>query len=144
MRTVDRFTRGSSRWGTLAAAAALGVMLGASTVAAGPPSRPVGTAGAGLTAAAATPATAPHIEIMKHRFSLPTVTAPVGATVTWVNHDDDAHTVTSTANAFRSPGLDTDETFSFTFTQPGTYECFCTLHPLMTGKVVVTPERSGT
>ena len=66
-----------------------------------------------------------------------------GTTVTWINHDDDAHTVTSTANAFRSPGLDTDEKFSFTLHQPGTYEYFCTLHPLMTGKVVVTPERSG-
>jgi len=137
MRTVDRFTRGSSRWGTLAAAAALGVMLGASTVAAGPPSRPVGTAGAGLTAAAATPATAPHIEIMKHRFSLPTVTAPVGATVTWVNHDDDAHTVVSTTALFRSPGLDTDDSYSYRFTAPGTYQYFCTLHPLMVGTVIV-------
>ncbi|HZV97209.1 MAG TPA: cupredoxin family copper-binding protein [Candidatus Nitrosocosmicus sp.] len=137
MRTVDRFTRGSSRWGTLAAAAALGVMLGASTVAAGPPSRPVGTAGAGLTAAAATPATAPHIEIMKHRFSLPTVTVPVGATVTWVNHDDDAHTVVSTTALFRSPGLDTDDSYSYRFTAPGTYQYFCTLHPLMVGTVIV-------
>jgi len=137
MRTVDRFTRGSSRWGTLAAAAALGVMLGASTVAAGPPSRPVGTAGAGLTAAAATPAAAPHIEIMKHRFSLPTVTVPVGATVTWVNHDDDAHTVVSTTALFRSPGLDTDDSYSYRFTAPGTYQYFCTLHPLMVGTVIV-------
>jgi plastocyanin len=137
MRTVDRFTRGSSRWGTLAAAAALGVMLGTSTVAAGPPSRSVGTAGAGLTAAAATPATAPHIEIMKHRFSLPTVTVPVGATVTWVNHDDDAHTVVSTTALFRSPGLDTDDSYSYRFTAPGTYQYFCTLHPLMVGTVIV-------
>jgi plastocyanin len=137
MRTVDRFTRGSSRWGTLAAAAALGVMLGTSAVAAGPPSRPVGTAGAGLTAAAATPAAAPHIEIMKHRFSLPTVTVPVGATVTWVNHDDDAHTVVSTTALFRSPGLDTDDSYSYRFTAPGTYQYFCTLHPLMVGTVIV-------
>jgi amicyanin len=85
-----------------------------------------------------------QVEIRAHGFSAPALTVKVGTTVTWINHDDDAHTVTSTANAFRSPGLDTDETFSFTFTQPGTYEYFCTLHPLMTGKVVVTPERSGT
>jgi plastocyanin len=45
--------------------------------------------------------------------------------------------VTSTASVFRSPGIDTDETYSYTFTQPGTYEYFCTLHPMMTGKVVV-------
>jgi len=66
-----------------------------------------------------------------------------GTTVTWTNRDDDAHTVTSVANTFRSPGLDTGETFSYTFTRAGTFEYFCTLHPLMTGKVVVTPERSG-
>ena len=85
-----------------------------------------------------------QVEIRAHAFSAPSVTVKARTTVTWINHDDDTHTVTSTANAFRSPGLDTNETFSFTFTQPGTYEYYCTLHPLMTGKVVVTPERSGT
>jgi|SRR5882724_2257967 len=137
MKTVDRFTRVCSRWGTLAAGAALGVMLGTSPVAAAPPSRSVGTDGARLTAAAATPASGPRIEITKHAFSLPTVTVPAGATVTWVNHDDDAHTVVSTTALFRSPGLDTDDSFSFRFTKPGTYPYFCTLHPLMVGKVIV-------
>jgi len=102
--------------------------------------------GIGAAAPVAAPAQmeSTQVEIRGHGFSTPALTVKAGTTVTWINHDDDAHTVTSTANAFRSPGLDTDETFSFTFTQPGTYEYFCTLHPLMTGKVVVTPERSGT
>ena len=94
-------------------------------------------------AAPAQPETA-HVEIRAHGFSAPSVTVKAGTTVTWVNEDDDAHTVTSTSNAFRSPGLDTGEAFSYTFTQPGTYEYFCTLHPLMTGTVVVAPGRSGT
>ncbi len=85
-----------------------------------------------------------RVEIKAHGFSAPSVTVKPGTTVTWINHDDDAHTVTSTVDAFRSPGLDTDDTFSYTFTKPGTYEYYCSLHPLMTGKVVVTPERSGT
>lgn len=119
MRTVDGFTRVCSRWGALAAGAALGVMLGTSTVAAGPP------------------ATEPRIEITKHSFSLPTVSVPAGATVTWVNHDDDVHTVVSTTALFRSPGLDTDDSYSYRFTTPGTYEYFCTLHPLMVGKIIV-------
>ncbi len=59
------------------------------------------------------------------------------ATVTWVNRDDDVHTVVSTTLAFRSAGLETDEAYSFKFTTPGVYEYFCTLHPLMTGKVIV-------
>jgi plastocyanin len=61
----------------------------------------------------------------------------VGATVTWVNHDDDAHTVVSTTALFRSPGLDTDDSYSYRFTAPGTYQYFCTLHPLMVGTVIV-------
>ncbi|HEY7037366.1 MAG TPA: cupredoxin domain-containing protein [Methylomirabilota bacterium] len=82
----------------------------------------------------------PHIEIRGHGFDVPEVTVPVGTTVTWTNHDEDPHTVTSTDNVFRSPGLDTDETWAYTFTRPGTYAYYCTLHPLMTGKVIV---RSG-
>lgn len=78
-----------------------------------------------------------RIEIRAHGFGVPELAVPIGTTVTWINHDDDAHTVTSTTNTFRSPGLDTDDTYSYTFTKPGTYEYFCTLHPLMTGKVVV-------
>ena len=75
--------------------------------------------------------------IKAHGFGVSEVTVPVGTTVTWINHDDDPHTVTSTTNIFRSPGLDTDETWAYTFTRPGTYEYYCTLHPLMTGKVIV-------
>lgn len=82
----------------------------------------------------------PRIEITAHAFGTPEVTVRSGTTVTWVNHDDDVHTVTSTADVFKSPALDTDESYSYTFTAPGTYTYFCTLHPLMTGKVVV---RSG-
>lgn len=92
---------------------------------------------AGVVATAAASPANPKISIMKHKFSLPTVTVPVGGTVTWVNQDEDLHTVVSTAGVFRSPGLDTDETYSYKFTKPGVYQYFCTLHPLMVGKVVV-------
>jgi amicyanin len=81
--------------------------------------------------------TGPRIEIAKHKFSLPTLTVPAGTTVTWLNRDDDVHTVVSTTQAFRSGGLETDEAYSYTFTKPGVYQYFCTLHPLMTGKVIV-------
>jgi len=79
----------------------------------------------------------PLVEIAKHKFSLPTVTVPVGGTVMWRNHDEDVHTVVSTTQVFRSPGLDTDEAYSYKFTKPGVYQYFCTLHPLMTGTVIV-------
>jgi amicyanin len=79
----------------------------------------------------------PLVEIAKHKFSLPTVTVPVGGTVTWLNHDDDVHTAVSTTQVFRSPGLDTDEAYSYKFTKPGVYQYYCTLHPVMTGTVIV-------
>ena len=60
-----------------------------------------------------------------------------GTTVTWVNRDDIPHTVTSTTLAFRSKALDTNDKFSFTFTTPGIYKYFCSLHPHMTGTIVV-------
>jgi amicyanin len=65
------------------------------------------------------------------------VTVKAGTTVVWTNHDDIPHTVTSSAGVFRSKALDTDDTFSFTFTTPGTYKYFCALHPHMTGSIVV-------
>jgi amicyanin len=81
--------------------------------------------------------TGPRIEIAKHKFSLPTLTVPAGTTVTWLNRDEDVHTVVSTTQAFRSGALETDEAYSYKFTKPGVYQYFCTLHPLMTGKVIV-------
>jgi plastocyanin len=64
-------------------------------------------------------------------------TVPAGSTITWVNHDDVPHLVVGTEKQFKSPVLDTDETFSHTFDAPGTYEYFCSIHPRMTGRVVV-------
>jgi plastocyanin len=66
-----------------------------------------------------------------------TLTVSVGTTVTWVNNDDDLHTVTSTQGLFASPGLDHGDTFSYRFTAPGTYSYFCALHPHMKGTVIV-------
>ena len=60
----------------------------------------------------------------------------VGDTVTWSNHDDIPHTVVS-AGKFRSKAMDTDGTFSFTFTAAGEYKYFCSLHPHMTGMITV-------
>jgi plastocyanin len=67
------------------------------------------------------------------------LTVKPGTTVTWRNEDDIPHTVASASRLFKSKALDTDDSFSFTFTAPGTYEYFCSLHPRMTGTVVVEP-----
>jgi plastocyanin len=60
----------------------------------------------------------------------------VGDTVTWSNHDDIPHVVVA-AGKFRSKTLDTDDSFSFTFTAAGDYRYFCSLHPHMTGTIKV-------
>ena len=65
------------------------------------------------------------------------VTVPVGTTVTWTNRDDIPHTVVSTEGVFKSKVRDTDEKFSYTFTKAGTYPYYCSVHPKMTGTVVV-------
>jgi plastocyanin len=67
------------------------------------------------------------------------LTVKAGTTVTWRNEDDIPHTVTASSRLFKSKALDTDDSFAFTFTAPGTYEYFCSLHPRMTGAVVVEP-----
>jgi len=65
------------------------------------------------------------------------MTIKAGTTVTWTNADDIPHSVVSTTKAFRSKVLDTDDRFSFTFGTAGTYDYFCSLHPHMTGTIVV-------
>jgi plastocyanin len=82
-------------------------------------------------------ATAGEVKIDNFSFGPGTLTVPVGATVTWTNRDDIPHTAVSTDGAFKSKVMDTDEKFSFTFSKPGNYPYFCSIHPKMTGKVVV-------
>lgn len=77
------------------------------------------------------------VKIDNFSFGPQTITVPVGATVTWTNRDDIPHTSVSTDGVFKSKVLDTDEQFSYTFTKPGTYPYYCTIHPKMTGQVVV-------
>jgi plastocyanin len=90
-----------------------------------------------VTAADQPSAANTEVKIDNFSFGPQTVTVPVGATVTWTNRDDIPHTVVSTDGVFKSKVRDTDETFSYTFTKAGTYPYFCSVHPKMTGKVVV-------
>ncbi len=78
-----------------------------------------------------------EVKIDNFSFGPQTLTIAVGATVTWTNRDDIPHTVVSTDGVFKSKVRDTDEEFSYTFTKAGTYPYYCSVHPKMTGKVVV-------
>jgi len=78
-----------------------------------------------------------EVRIDNFTFGPGTLTVSVETTVTWTNKDDIPHTVVSTDGAFKSKVLDTDEKFSFTFSKAGSYPYFCSIHPKMTGKVVV-------
>jgi plastocyanin len=92
-----------------------------------------------LAAAAQQKAEAPEVKIDNFSFGPATLAVSAGTTVTWTNRDDIPHTVVSTDDpkVFKSKVLDTDEKFSFTFSKAGTYPYFCSIHPKMTGKVVV-------
>ena len=83
---------------------------------------------------------APHeVNIDNFTFAPKELTVPVGATVTWTNHDGDIHSVVATGDpkTFKSPAMDTGDTFSFTFAEAGTYAYLCSLHPHMTGTIIV-------
>ena len=107
--------------------AALG--LGMALVGALPEALPAGEA-----AAAASPAV---IRIDNFSFTPPTLVVAPGTTVTWTNADDSPHSVREKDGKFKSAALDTDDTFSQTFTAPGEYNYFCSIHPYMTAKIVV-------
>ena len=104
------------------------VWLGLASLAVGPGRLAVGAqAGTGTK----------EVRIDNFTFGPAELTVPAGTTVTWVNRDDIPHTVVSTDKVFKSKVLDTSDTFSFTFSAAGTFPYFCSLHPKMTGKVIV-------
>jgi amicyanin len=82
------------------------------------------------------------VKIDNFSFAPKSLTVKVGATVTWTNQDDIPHNVVSTEKKFSSPVLDTNQNFSFTFKEPGSYPYFCKIHPMMTGAVVVEKNAS--
>ncbi len=90
-----------------------------------------------LTGAPALAATSKTVGIKEFKYAPPTLTVSAGTTVTWVNHDEEPHTVTSATGAFTSTGLVKDDSFVQTFTKRGTYQYFCALHPHMKATVVV-------
>jgi len=92
---------------------------------------------AGTKANAQGAAALAEIKIDNFSFTPQTITVSAGTTVTWTNRDDIPHTVVSTDGLFKSKARDTDEKFSYTFSKPGTYSYFCSLHPKMTGKILV-------
>ena len=91
-----------------------------------------------LVTASHVPAARPaNVDIKDFKYGPPVLTVPAGAQVTWTNHDEESHTITSATGAFGSAGLAHDETFTQTFARPGTYAYFCALHPQMRATVVV-------
>lgn len=79
-----------------------------------------------------------NVDIKDYAFQKPAVTVTVGTTVTWTNRDDDPHTVTADDKSFDSKGLGNGDSWSHTFTKPGTYPYHCSAHPFMKGTIIVT------
>jgi plastocyanin len=94
--------------------------------------------------ASSAPEQPPLVRIQGFAFHPATLTVSPGETVTFVNDDDDAHTVTSRDRLFDSGGLDTHERWSHRFEAAGTYPYFCALHPMMIGTIVVRSGGKGT
>lgn len=114
------------------AAAGIANLASAGTASATPASLP---SVAGATAAA-------DVTIRNFSFQPALLIVKAGTRVTWTNEDTTPHTVTSSDKAFASSaGLDTQDQYSYVFEKPGTYRYFCSLHPMMVGKVTVEPLR---
>ncbi len=93
-------------------------------------------------AVVAAPAAPPVIEIKTFMFMSAALTVAPGTSVTWKNLDAEPHTVVSVDGTFRSGALDQGDTFSFTFTKPGTYKYVCSIHPQMVATIIVSAPRA--
>ncbi|GLQ96014.1 cupredoxin domain-containing protein [Dyella mobilis] len=79
-----------------------------------------------------------QVAIRNFAFEPGTITVPAGATVVWVNQDEEPHTVTSAGSGFASSkALDTDDRYEAIFSRPGTYTYYCSIHPHMVGTIIV-------
>src|SRR6266496_4670439 len=79
-----------------------------------------------------------RIEIKDFAFNPQILTVKSGEKITWINRDEEPHTVVSVEKQFKkSTALDTDQEFTITVGAPGTYTYFCSVHPKMTGTIVV-------
>jgi len=90
-----------------------------------------------LFVAAAPASSAVAVDITKFAFVPKEITIAPGTKITWTNHDETPHSVTSNDKSFASKGLDTDDTFEHVFASEGDFTYFCTVHPFMTGVVHV-------
>jgi len=90
----------------------------------------------GAAASASDPASY-VVEIKDFAFSPETLVISVGSKVTWKNQDEEPHRIAETHQVFTSPALDTDQVFTYEFKAAGKYKYFCTLHPRMTGEIIV-------
>ena len=78
------------------------------------------------------------VAITDFKFAPATLTVTAGTTVTWTNQDEEPHTVAAKDGSFHSPGMDTHGTYSYKFDAAGSFDYICSIHPFMTGTVVVT------
>lgn len=91
-----------------------------------------------VQAADAAAAHATQVDIRNFGFSPKSVTVPVGTRVVWTNHDEEPHVVTSAGTGFvSSKVLDTSDSYAVTFSKPGTYAYYCSIHPMMVGTIIV-------
>ena len=125
---IEKSARGKARL-----CLALGGVGMAALVAAAIPA--VGAGGAAAVAAARTMT----VQIDNFTFAPADLTVSAGTTVTWKNADDSPHRIADKNGAYSSAALDTDDSFSHTFTTPGVYNYFCSIHPYMVGKITVKP-----
>jgi plastocyanin len=117
-------------------AAALAILAAAAVL-------PAAAAQAAATQAAEAQAAETEVKIDNFTFAPQSITVKAGTTVTWSNDDDIPHTVAAKTKLFKSKALDTGDKFSFTFTTPGAFEYFCSLHPHMTATIVVEAATGG-
>lgn len=82
------------------------------------------------------------IKIHNFKFEPANGAISVGETVQFINVDEEPHTVTSTDGAFDSKALDTNQTWNYTATKPGTFPYICSVHPFMKGTLTVTPKQT--